>query len=93
MVGVQGERLAKAAFRFHGPPGLLLHQADVQDELGALNDAAVAAELVARLDLKGRARKAAEGLLAVRAVQKPKTVKAAARAMDRLAAAPLFWRG
>lgn len=65
----------------------------LQDELGALNDAAVAAELVARLELKGRARKAAEGLLARRAQEKPRSVKAAARAMDRLAEVPAFWRG
>lgn len=63
----------------------------LQDELGALNDGAVAAELVARLNLKGRARKAAEALLALRAAQKPRTIKAAAKAMDRLAAAPIFW--
>lgn len=64
----------------------------LQDQLGALNDGAVAAELVERLALEGRARKAAEGLLAIRARGKPKAVKAAARAMERLAAAPIFWR-
>lgn len=63
----------------------------LQDELGALNDGAVAAELVARLGLEGRAREAADELLALRAAGKPRAVKSAAKAWDRLAATSDFW--
>ena len=63
----------------------------LQEELGALNDAAVAAELVARLRLKGAALAAARTLLAAREAAKPKSVKGAAKAMERLAGSPPFW--
>jgi len=63
----------------------------LQEHLGTLNDGAVAAELVARLSLKGPALAAAKRLLTAREVQKPKTLKAAAKAMVALTAAPVFW--
>ena len=63
----------------------------LQEELGALNDAAVAAELVARLRLKGAALAAARTLLAAREAAKPKSVKGAVKAMERLAGSPAFW--
>ncbi|MBP7701530.1 MAG: CHAD domain-containing protein [Phenylobacterium sp.] len=63
----------------------------LQEELGALNDAAVAAELVARLRLKGAALAAARTLLAAREAARPKSVKGAVKAMDRLAGASSFW--
>ena len=63
----------------------------LQEELGALNDAAVAAELVTRLRLKGAALAAARALLAAREGAKPKTVKGAVKAVDRLARSPVFW--
>ena len=54
-------------------------------------DSAVAAELVARLRLKGAALAAARTLLAAREAAKPKSVKGAAKAMERLAGSPPFW--
>ncbi|MDP3866988.1 CYTH and CHAD domain-containing protein [Phenylobacterium sp.] len=63
----------------------------LQEHLGALNDGVMAAELVARLSLKGPALAAAKRLLAARAAQKPKTLKAAGKAMDSLAETPVFW--
>lgn len=63
----------------------------LQEELGALNDVAVAAELIGRLRLKGAALAAARSLLTAREAVKPKSVKGAVKAMDRLAAAPPFW--
>jgi inorganic triphosphatase YgiF len=65
----------------------------LQDELGALNDAVVAEALVARLDLDGKGRKAADALLGARKVKKGKTLRAAAKAMEKLADTPAFWRG
>jgi inorganic triphosphatase YgiF len=64
---------------------------NLQEELGALNDAAVAAELVERLRLKGAALAAARRLVAAREAAKPKSVKGAVKAMTQLAAAPPFW--
>lgn len=63
----------------------------LQDHLGDLNDAAVAAELVERLELRGPALDAARQLLAVRQAQKSRTIRAAAKAMEKVAAAPAFW--
>lgn len=63
----------------------------LQEELGGLNDVAVAGELIERLRLKGAALKAANALLAAREAARPKGVKGAAKAMDRLAASPVFW--
>lgn len=63
----------------------------LQEELGALNDAAVASELVARLRLKGAALAAAKTLLAAREAARPKSMKGAVKAMDRLVASPPFW--
>ena len=65
----------------------------LQDQLGLLNDAAVAAALVERLMLKGRALVAARQMLALREADKPKTSKAAVKAMEQVAAAPVFWVG
>lgn len=64
----------------------------LQDDLGALNDAAVAQELVSRLGLQGKALKAAETVLAARKAKRTKTIRAAAKAVDRLTATPAFWR-
>ncbi|MDP3854262.1 CYTH and CHAD domain-containing protein [Phenylobacterium sp.] len=63
----------------------------LQEHLGALNDGVVAAELVERLSLKGAALAAARRLLTARQAQKPKTLKAAAKALDTLRAEPVFW--
>ena len=58
-----------------------------------MNDAAVAAALVERLKLKGKAQAAAGQLLALREAERPKTAKAAVKAMAQVAAAPVFWGG
>jgi len=63
----------------------------LQEQLGVLNDGAVAAELVERLALKGPALAAAQRLLAAREGEKPKTLQAAVKAMADLEAAPVFW--
>jgi len=63
----------------------------LQDQLGMLNDVAVGGELIERLRLKGAALAAARQLQAQREAGKPKTIKAAAKAMDKLVAAPAFW--
>lgn len=63
----------------------------LQDELGLLNDVAVAAELVERLSLKNGALTAARQLVAAREAGKPAAIKSAAKAMDRLVATPPFW--
>ena len=63
----------------------------LQDQLGLMNDAAVATALVARLKLKGKAQVAAGQLLALREAERPKTAKAAVKAMDQVASAPVFW--
>ncbi len=63
----------------------------LQDELGALNDAAVAHRLVARLKPDGAGREAARSLLAARDDRRARTLKAAAKAMRHLATAPLPW--
>ena len=65
----------------------------LQDQLGLMNDAAVAAALVERLKLKGKAQAAAGQLLALREAERPKTAKAAVKAMAQVAAAPVFWGG
>ena len=63
----------------------------VQDELGVLNDSAVAHRLVARLKPSGEGKAAAKWLLAAREAGHDKTLKAAAKAMERLAEAPPPW--
>jgi triphosphatase len=63
----------------------------LQDELGALNDTAVAARLVARLKPTGEGEAAAERLMAAREGSRAKTLKGAAKAMQRLAAARPPW--
>ena len=62
----------------------------LQDTLGALNDAAVATILVAKLAPTGSP--AARDLLAAREAKRPKALKAAARQMKALAQAKPFWR-
>lgn len=62
----------------------------LQDTLGALNDAAVAQVLVARLAASDS--RAARDLLAARAARRPKTLKVAAKQMKVLAEAKPFWR-
>ena len=65
----------------------------LQDQLGLMNDAAVAAALVERLKLKGKALAAAGQLLAFRETERPKTAKAAIKALDQVATARAFWVG
>lgn len=64
----------------------------LQDELGALNDAAVAARLVAGLRLDAGGREAAERLVARRARAVDQGRQKAAKALDRLCDADRFWR-
>jgi len=64
----------------------------LQDELGALNDIATAETLLGRLGLTPEAAFAAGELVGRKAADKPRHIKAAARALDRLEAAPPFWR-
>lgn len=63
----------------------------LQEHLGAINDVAVAQELVERLRLKGQALAAARQIVEARQAGKARAVKAAAKAMDRLVQAPAFW--
>jgi triphosphatase len=63
----------------------------LQEELGLLNDAAVAGRLVARLEPTGEGEAAAARLLAAREMTRSQTLKAAAKALERLSAAPLPW--
>lgn len=65
----------------------------LQEQLGLMNDAAVAAALVERLKLKGKALAAARQLLTLREAERPKTAKAAVKAMDQVVKAPTFWGG
>lgn len=62
----------------------------LQDSLGALNDSAVAATLVARLAPDDAP--AARDLMAAREAARPKALKTAAKEMAKLAQAPVFWR-
>ena len=64
---------------------------DLQDELGALNDAAVAGRLVERLHPEGDELAAARRLLDAREQGRAKRVKAAVKAMDGLARSDLPW--
>ena len=63
----------------------------LQDQLGALNDTAVAGRLVARLKPTGEGKAAADRLLAAREAGRGKTLKAAARAMTALAKSHPPW--
>lgn len=65
----------------------------LQDQLGLMNDVAVAAALVERLKLKGKAQAVAGQLLALREAERPKTAKAAIKAMDQVASTTVFWGG
>jgi CHAD domain-containing protein len=65
----------------------------LQDQLGLMNDVAVAAALVERLKLKGKAQAVAGQLLALRETERPKTAKAAVKAMDQVASTTAFWGG
>ncbi|THD74241.1 MAG: CHAD domain-containing protein [Phenylobacterium sp.] len=64
---------------------------DLQDALGELNDLATAEGLVHGLQLSADAAFAAGELAGLRAANKPKLLAKAAKAMDRLDAAPSFW--
>lgn len=77
---------AKSAERFIGRLRAL------QDELGALNDIATAELLMRRLTLDPAAAFAAGELVGLKGGEKPRRLRRAARAMDRLAEAPRFWR-
>lgn len=61
---------------------------DLQEELGALNDMATAADLVASLTLSQPAAFAAGELAGLRAAGRPRRIDRAARAYDRLLKAP-----
>jgi inorganic triphosphatase YgiF len=63
----------------------------LQDQLGLLNDTAVAGRLVARLNPTGAGVAAAERLLAAREAKRGQTLKAATKALERLSAAPPPW--
>jgi triphosphatase len=65
---------------------------DLQDELGALNDAATAAAVLPGLSLDPEAAAAAEELARKDAARKPRRIRAAVRAFHRLEAATRFWR-
>ena len=64
---------------------------DLQDQLGALNDAVVAGRLVERLHPEGAELAAARRLLAAREQGRARIVKAAGKAMDGLLQAPRPW--
>lgn len=64
----------------------------LQEVLGELNDLATAEPLLAGLDLPADAAFAAGELVGLKAAAKPRLVKRAARAADRLIAAEPFWR-
>uniref|UniRef100_UPI0026F1F5C7 CYTH and CHAD domain-containing protein n=1 Tax=Phenylobacterium aquaticum TaxID=1763816 RepID=UPI0026F1F5C7 len=64
----------------------------LQDDLGALNDAAVAARLVKTLHLDVAGREAAERLAARKAQDAETGLKRAAKALARLSEADRFWR-
>ena len=87
-------RYAAEAFAplFTAEPGrrFLKRLKALQDTLGALNDAAVAQTLVARLAPTDSP--AARDLLSAREAKRPKALKQAARQMKTLAEAKPFWR-
>lgn len=64
---------------------------DLQDQLGALNDAVMAGRLVERLDPEGDELAAAQRLLAARDRGRARLAKAAAEAMSGLLAADRPW--
>ncbi|HEX5377124.1 MAG TPA: CHAD domain-containing protein [Phenylobacterium sp.] len=78
-------------FDARGSARFLTRLKDLQDQLGLLNDGAVAAKLVERLGPTGEGRAAARRLLAARDARRAKTLKAAAKAMKSLAAANPPW--
>jgi inorganic triphosphatase YgiF len=65
---------------------------DLQEELGALNDAATAEPLLAGLDLPPGAAAAAEALTGLQRSEKPGRIHKAVKAFDRLDETPRFWR-
>lgn len=84
--GFQGLYARKAADRF------IKALKGLQDELGALNDIVTAETLLGGLGLTSEAAFAAGELVGRKAADKQRHIKAAARALDRLEAAPPFWR-
>ncbi|HEY8615234.1 CHAD domain-containing protein [Phenylobacterium sp.] len=65
---------------------------DLQEELGALNDAATAAPLLAELVLSPEAAAAADALVGLQSKEKPGRIDRAVRAFAKLEEAPRFWR-
>jgi len=63
----------------------------LQDELGVLNDQATAGDLLLGLALKSEAAFAGGVLIGRQAVDKPRHIGRAAKALDRLAAVKPFW--
>lgn len=87
-------RYAAEAFAplFDSDPKLFIKTLkQLQDQLGTLNDVAVAGGLIERLRLKGAALTAARQLLAAREAGRPQLIKAAAKGMDKLVTTPTFW--
>ena len=64
----------------------------LQDELGALNDLATAETLLGGLGLAPEAAFAAGELVGMKSTDKPRRVKRAARALERLEGMEPFWR-
>ena len=71
--------------------GYLRHLKALQEALGALNDLAGVAPLVAGLGLSPEAAFAAGELVGVKMAAKPQKVADAEKALDRLEAAETFW--
>ena len=69
----------------------LRHLKELQEVLGALNDLATVEPLIAGLALPSEAAFAAGELVGRKAAAKPALVAGAAKALDRLQAAPAFW--
>ncbi|WP_374469519.1 CHAD domain-containing protein [Phenylobacterium sp.] len=65
---------------------------DLQEELGALNDAATAEPLLASMELPPEAAFAAGELTGLQAAEKPGRIHKAVRAFEKLDETPRFWR-
>jgi inorganic triphosphatase YgiF len=76
----------KAVRRFVG------RMKDLQDELGALNDLRLAAQVLDRVPMAPEAAFAAGEATGVQACEKPERLKAAEQALKRLAKTERFWR-
>ena len=97
-VRIQAKKVRYAAEAFAGlfaaqPVEVYLRRLKrLQDELGALNDAAVALPLIDTLDLDAEAAFAAGERAGLRAAERRGRIAAAAKALKRLKAETPFWR-